>query len=110
MDLTEITEKRKRTMTAKGTEYQTNLTTEEFMKVKKKIYKMLRSENIGHDSLHEISLDLSLMKECCSKLKAIGMEEQNLMRFKLDIVEIEVQIANLVKILDEDKKSEASVA
>ena len=103
------TEKRKRTMTAKGLEYEINLTTDKFMKHKRKIYSMLKSETQEHDSLDAMQVDLSLMKQCFDKLKEIGMEEQNLMRFKLDIVEIEVQIANLMRFLDEDKRSNASV-
>ena len=105
----ENTEKRERTMTAKGKEFMLNMTTDTFLKAKRKIAKMLKLENIGHDSLDTITLDLSLMKECVVKLKAIGMEEQNLKEFEQDIIEIELQIANLVKTLDEDKKSVASV-
>ena len=96
---------RPRTMTAKGMEYQIDLITDDFMKAKRRVAKMIKNKRCDNS----LGIEVSKMRTCYDKLEAIGMNEELLMKFRSDIIETEEQIADLIKIFDKDRKSEVSI-
>ena len=99
-------DKRKRTLTEKGRENQLTFISTEFCKVRKRLFRNINNE--GQGSMESMRQDLGLLEQYYQKLIDLGHDKDELEGFKIDIHEIEVKVNQMIKVLDEERRSVVS--